>query len=102
MNKSNVPYSVINEGSLGFFKEDVPLWMIVLLSRVHHFNSRKQEKYALYLDKDSIKLRVKPDALILGLELLREAGDISVDKVNSGLYLIQLDEGLIKKLDLLA
>ena len=101
MNNPNVPYSVISEGSLSYFKEGIPLWTVVLMNRVHHFNSRRREKYALYLDKDSIKLRVRPDELLLTLDVLRNEGDIYVDKVNAGLYLIQMSEDLLKKLDLL-
>lgn len=100
--KSNVPYSVVTEGSLDFYHEDLPLWVIVLMARVHHFNSRRNEKYALYLDKDSVKLRVRPEDLIGVLAILVESGDLTVDKVNTGLYLLQLSDTILKKLDLLA
>mgnify|MGYP003585694111 CR=1 FL=1 len=99
--KSNVPYSVINEGVLTSFSEDVPLWMVAFLMRVYHFNSRRNEKYALYMDKDCVKLRVSPDVLKKALDLLCESGDLTLDKVNSGLFLVQLSEKFIKDIDLM-
>jgi hypothetical protein len=100
MNKQGVPYSVVTEGALGFFKEDIPLWVVMLLTRIHHFNSRREEKYALYIEKESIKLRVRPEDIILVLEQLKDNGDLVVDKANSGLYLVTLNEELRKNLDL--
>ena len=100
MNNKSVPYSVVTEGALGFFKEDVPLWLVMLLVRIHHFNSRREEKYALYIDKECIKLRTRPEDIITALEKLKESGDLIVDKANSGLYLITLSGNLQKNLDL--
>jgi hypothetical protein len=100
MNKQGVPYSVVTEGALGFFKEDIPLWMVMLLARIHHFNSRREEKYTLYIEKESIKLRVRPDDIIFMLEKLSDSADLLVDKANAGLYLVTLSEGLRKNMDL--
>lgn len=100
MNNKSVPYSVVTEGALSFFKEDVPLWVVMLLTRVHHFNSRRDEKYTLYIDKECIKLRVRPEDILTALEKLSNCGDITVDKANAGLYLITLNSELQKNLDL--
>ena len=100
MNNKSVPYSVITEGALTYFKEDVPLWLVMLLTRIHHFNSRRNEKYTLYIDKECIKLRVRPEDIITALEKLSNGGDISFDKANAGLYLITLNRELQKNLDL--
>lgn len=99
MNKINVPYSVVTEGALSYFKEDIPLWVIMLLCRIHHFNSRKSEPYALYLDKESMKLRVRPSDIIIVIEGLSTMGDINFVKANAGLYLITMSEELLKKID---
>jgi hypothetical protein len=101
MNKQGVPYSVVTEGALSFFKEDIPLWVIMLMVRIHHFNSRKGEKYTLYIEKESVKLRVRPQDIILVLDTLSESGDLIVDKANTGLYLVTLNGTLLKNLDLL-
>lgn len=100
MNNKSVPYSVVTEGALMYFKEDVPLWIVMLLVRIHHFNSRRGEKYTLYIDKECIKLRVRPEDIIGALERLSTSGDLSFDKANSGLYLVTLDVNLQKNLDL--
>ena len=100
--KSNIPYAVISEGVLAFFKEGVPLWAIMLLVRVHHFNSRRCERYTLYLEKESIKLRVRPDDVINLIEQNKNDGLFFVEKVNAGLFLISLSDDLRKELDLLA
>lgn len=102
MEKLNVPYSVVTQGQLGFFREDVPLWMILLLVRINHFNSRRGEKYAMHLDKESVKLRVKPDVILAALDLMEKEAELHVDRVNSGLYLVQLSEALSKELDLVS
>ena len=98
--RSNVPYSVVNEGVLSGFSEDVPLWMIVLIMRIYHFNSRRDEKYALYMDKDCVKLRITPDVLKHGLNVMEESGDLSIDRVNAGLYLLKLSDDCVKMIDL--
>ena len=100
MNNKSVPYSVVTEGALGFFKEDVPLWIVMLLVRIHHFNSRRDEKYTLYIDKECIKLRVRPEDILTALEKLSNCGDITVDKANAGLYLVTLNSELQRNLDL--
>jgi hypothetical protein len=102
MEKMNVPYSVVTQGQLSFFKEDIPLWMVMLLVRINHFNSKRGEKYAMHLDKEAIKLRVTPDVILLAFELMTQDGELQVDKVNSGLYLVQLSEKLSKELDLVS
>lgn len=102
MIKSNIPYAVVSEGVLGFFKEGVPLWAIMLLVRIHHFNSRRCERYTLYLDKESIKLRVRPEDILLLIEKSREEGSLIVEKINAGLFLLCLSDNLRKELDLLA
>jgi len=101
MIKSNIPYAVVSEGVLAFFKEGIPLWAIMLLVRIHHFNSRRYEKYTLYLDKESIKLRVRPDDLISMIEKYGEDGILLVEKINVGLFLVSLSEKLRKELDAL-
>jgi len=101
MNKQGVPYSVVTEGALSYFKEDIPLWVIMLMVRIHHFNSRKGEKYTLYIEKESIKLRIRPQDIIMVLDTLSESGDLIVDKANAGLYLVTLNGTLLKNLDLL-
>lgn len=102
MEKMNVPYAVVTQGQLTYFKEDVPLWMVLFLTRVNHFNSKRGEKYAMHLDKESIKLRVRPDVILLALELMAESAELQLDKINSGLYLVQLSEKLSKELDLVS
>jgi hypothetical protein len=98
--KTNVPYSVVTEGALAYFKEDVPLWLIMLLIRIHHFNSRREERYTLYLEKDAIKLKIPPEILLKTLEELRLMGQIEMEKANSGLYLITLNDEIRKNIDL--
>lgn len=101
MKKLNVPYAVVTEGALDYFKEDMPLWLIMLIARIHHFNSRRNERYTLYIDKESIKLRVRPDDILTALNKLSSTGDITVEKANIGLYLISLNDELAKSLDML-
>lgn len=101
MKKLNVPYAVVTEGALDYFKEDMPLWLIMLIARIHHFNSRRNERYTLYIDKESIKLRVRPEDIFTALDRLSAAGDISVEKANIGLYLVSLNSEFIKSLDML-
>jgi hypothetical protein len=100
--KSNIPYAVVSEGVLTFFKEGVPLWAIMLIVRIHHFNSRRCEKYTLYLEKESIKLRIRPDDIINLIEQNQSDGFFLIEKVNAGLFLISLSDELRKELDLLA
>lgn len=102
MGKVNVPYSVVTQGQLDFFGEDVPVWMVAFLVRVNHFNSRRGEKYAMHLDKEAIRLRQRPDVILSALELMVEAAELKVDKVNSGLYLVELSEALSKSIDLVS
>jgi hypothetical protein len=102
MIKSNIPYAVVSEGVLAFFKEGMPLWAIMLLVRIHHFNSRRCERYTLYLEKESIKLRVRPDDVINLIEKFSEDKDLLVEKINAGLFLISLSDKLKKELDALA
>lgn len=102
MEKMNVPYAVVTQGQLSFFKEDVPLWLVILLARVNHFNSKREEKYAMHLDKECIKLRVRPEVILLALDLMMQSEDLQLDRVNSGLYLVQLSEKLSKELDLVS
>jgi hypothetical protein len=99
--RSSVPYSVVTEGALSFFKEDVPLWVIMLLIRVHHFNSRRQERYTLYLEKESLKLRVRPENIIAVLDEMASTKDLIVEKANAGLYLVLLSDDLRKNIDML-
>jgi len=101
MNNQSVPYAVVSEGALSFFKEDIPLWVIMLLCRIHYFNSRKNEKYTLYIDKETIKLRIRPNDILVVLDQLSNDGDIVCEKANSGLYLILLSGDLLKNLDIL-
>jgi len=101
MNNQSVPYAVVSEGSLSFFKEDVPLWVIMLLCRIHYFNSKKNEKYTLYIDKETIKLRIRPNDILVVLDQLANDGDIIYEKANAGLYLILLSGNLLKSLDML-
>ena len=101
MNNLSVPYSVVTEGALSFFKEDIPLWAIMLIVRIHHFNSRRHERYTLYIDKESIKLRIRPSDIILLLDKLGESGDLLVEKANAGLYLVSLNGDLLKNLNML-
>ena len=98
--KSNVPYSVVTEGALTYFKESIPLWLIMLLIRIHHFNSRRNERYTLYVEKESIKLRVRPEDIVTALEELHEKGDLSIERANVGLYLVALSEDVLKNIDL--
>lgn len=101
MIKLSVPYSVVTEGALSYFKEDVPLWAVMLLMRIHHFNGRRSEKYTLYTDKECIKLRIRPADLLVMLDQLEKSGDITMEKANAGLYLVVLSAELSKSLDLL-
>lgn len=100
--KSNIPYAVVSEGVLKYFKEGVPLWAIMLIVRIHHFNSRRCERYTLYLEKESIKLRVRPDDIINLIEKCKEDGSFQIERINAGLFLINLSDGLRKELDLLS
>lgn len=102
MTKSNIPYAVVSEGVLSFFKEGIPLWAIMLLVRIHHFNSRRCERYTLYLEKESIKLRVRPEDVINLIENGKSDGSLMVEKINVGLFLVSLSDKLRKELDLLA
>lgn len=102
MKNTNIPYAVVTEGVLSYFKELVPLWAIMLLVRIHHFNSRRCEKYTLYLEKESIKLRVRPEDILKLIESLISEGNIDVEKVNSGLFLVALRDDMRMKLDLLS
>lgn len=102
MIKTNIPYAVVSEGVLGFFKEGVPLWAIMLLVRIHHFNSRRCERYTLYLEKESIKLRVRPDDILNLVENNVQDGLLRAEKINAGLYLVSLSDELRKQLDFLA
>lgn len=102
MEKMNVPYSVVTQGQLTYFREDVPLWMVMFLVRVNHFNSKRGEKYAMHLDKEAVRLRVRPDVILLALDLMVQSDELQLDKVNSGLYLVQLSEKLSKDLDLVS
>jgi len=99
--KLSVPYAVVTEGALAFFKEDIPLWVIMLIVRIHHFNSRRQERYTLYLEKESIKLRVRPEDIVTVLEEFEKGGDFHVEKANAGLYLVVLSDELRKNIDML-
>lgn len=99
--KSSIPYAVVSEGVLTFFKEGVPLWAIMLLVRIHHFNSRRCERYTLYLEKESIKLRVRPEDLLNLIENGQEDGSLCIEKINAGLFLVSLSDNLRKELDLL-
>lgn len=102
MIKTNIPYAVISEGVLAFFKEGIPLWAIMLLVRIHHFNSRRCERYTLYLEKESIKLRVRPEDIVSLIEKYGEDGIMLVEKINGGLFLVSLSDKLRKELDALA
>ena len=101
MNNQSVPYAVVTEGALVLFKEDIPLWLVLLLVRIHHFNSRRSERYTLYIEKESIKLKTRPQDILLVLDKLTESGDLLVEKANAGLYLVSLSGDLLKNLDLL-
>lgn len=90
--KANIPYSVITEGVLNKINQEAPFWAVALIMRIHHFNARRNESYALYLDKESIKLRITPEVLVKMLERLKELGELSFEKVNSGLFLISLSD----------
>lgn len=100
--KANVPYAVVTQGQLDYFGEDIPLWIIMFIVRVNHFNSKRGEKYAMHLDRECIKLRVKPEGILFALNVMAEDGELQIDKVNSGLYLVQLSEKLSKELDLVS
>ena len=102
MIKTNIPYAVVSEGVLAFFKEGIPLWAIMLLVRIHHFNSRRCERYTLYLEKESIKLRVRPEDIVSLIEKYVEDGILLVEKINGGLFLVSLSDKLRKELDALA
>jgi len=102
MIKTNIPYAVVSEGVLAFFKEGIPLWAIMLLVRIHHFNSRRCERYTLYLEKESIKLRVRPEDIVSLIEKYAEDNILVVEKINGGLFLVSLSDKLRKELDALA
>jgi hypothetical protein len=102
MIKTNIPYAVVSEGVLAFFKEGIPLWAIMLLVRIHHFNSRRCERYTLYLEKESIKLRVRPEDIVSLIEKYGEDSILLVEKINGGLFLVSLSDKLRKELDALA
>lgn len=102
MIKQNIPYAVVSEGALNLFKEGIPVWAIMLLTRIHHFNSRRCERYTLYLEKESIKLRVRPDDIINLIDAGKDDASLLVEKINAGLFLVSLSDELRKQLDLLS